>query len=83
MRNAARSMRLEFTLAIVSVALLVLTLVWSDWIEGVFGLDPDHGDGSFEWVVVGSTAVAAIVFSLLAARSWRLGRALKPRASDV
>jgi len=75
-------MRLEFTLAVVSVALLVLTLVWSDWIEAVFGLDPDHSDGSCEWVVVGSTAVAAVVFSLLAARSWRLGRALKPRASD-
>ena len=83
MRNAPRLMRLEFTLAVVSIALLISTLVWSDWIEAVFSLDPDHGDGPFEWVVVGSTAVAAIVFSLLAARSWRLGRALKPRASDV
>ena len=64
MRDATRSMRLEFALAVVSVGLLILTLAWSNWIEAVFGLDPDHGDGSFEWAVVGSTAVAAIMFSL-------------------
>lgn len=83
MRNETRSMGLQPGLAVVSVVLLVLTLAWSDWIEALFGVDPDHGDGSLEWVVVGSTAVAAIVFSPLAARRWRLGRALKPGASDV
>jgi len=28
--------------------LAILTLVWRDWIEGVFGYDPDHHNGSFE-----------------------------------
>ena len=32
--------------------LAILTLVWRDWIEGVFGYDPDHHNGSFEWELV-------------------------------
>jgi hypothetical protein len=83
MRNETRSMGVQPGLAVVSVVLLVLALAWSDWIEALFGVDPDHGGGSLEWVVVGSTALAAIVFLALVARRWRLGRALKPGASDV
>ena len=33
----------ELAVAVVSVFLVLLTLVWRDWIEEVFGVDPDHG----------------------------------------
>ena len=35
----------EAGLALISGALVVITLVWRDWIEIVFGIDPDEGNG--------------------------------------
>ena len=35
-----------------AAALGVLTLFWRDWIEAIFGIDPDHHNGSFEWLIV-------------------------------
>ena len=49
----------------------LLTLVWRDWIEAVFGVDPDHHDGSLEWVVVVVLLAVAVVLGLLARRDWR------------
>ena len=51
--------------------LTILTLVWRDWIEGVFGLDPDHHSGSLEWKLVAVGAVITVVFAALARRTWR------------
>ena len=61
----------DFTLASVAAALGVLTLVWRDWIEGVFGIDPDRHSGSLEWTIVAVCCVLALVFSALARREWR------------
>jgi hypothetical protein len=61
----------ESVLASVTGFLTVLTLVWRDWVEGVFGFDPDQHNGSFEWELVGVCAVATVIFSLLARREWR------------
>lgn len=43
---------LEAVLASFSAFIVVLTLVWHDWIEGIFGFDPDQHNGSFEWELV-------------------------------
>jgi H+/Cl- antiporter ClcA len=51
--------------------LAILTLVWRDWIEGVFGYDPDHHNGSFEWELVIVCALLTVVFVALARREWR------------
>jgi hypothetical protein len=51
--------------------LTILTLVWRDWIEGVFGFDPDHHSGSFEWKLVAVGAVVTVVLAALARRTWR------------
>jgi hypothetical protein len=42
---------IESALGVLSAACLALTLVWPQWIEAIFGLHPDAGDGSSEWVI--------------------------------
>lgn len=49
----------------------VLTLVWQDWIETVFGVDPDHGNGSLEWLVVTVLAVVTVALVAGARVEWR------------
>ena len=48
-------------LGAVALVLLALTLVWNDWIELLFRIDPDAGSGSLEWAIcialIGSVAV--------------------------
>jgi hypothetical protein len=51
--------------------LAILTLVWHDWIEGVFGFDPDHHNGSFERELVIICALLTVIFAALARRTWR------------
>ena len=62
---------LELLLAVVSALLLVLVLVRRDWIEAVFGADPDAGSGEVEWLLV-ATPLAVLLVSLgLAFWEWR------------
>jgi hypothetical protein len=65
----------EFILACVSGGLTVLTLLWHNWIELLFGFEPDGGDGSFEWGLVVVLLIMTVVFSALARMEWRRGRA--------
>jgi hypothetical protein len=46
--------------------------VWHDWIEGIFGFDPDHHNGSFEWELVVVCCALAVLFATLARREWRM-----------
>jgi hypothetical protein len=61
-------------LAAVTGALCALTLIWPDWIEGFFGLDPDDYTGFLEWAIVAALFVSAAVLSLVAAGDWRRSR---------
>lgn len=54
--------------------LFVVTLVWRDWLELVFGIDPDNGSGAVEWLIVGVTAALALTCWLLARVEWRRAR---------
>lgn len=62
---------LDLTIAIAATVLGVVTLISREWIELVFGVDPDGGSGGLEWaIVIGLFAVAAV--AALAARvDWR------------
>ncbi len=62
---------IEIALAAVSIVLLVMTLVWKDWIELAFGIDPDAGSGAVEWAIVALTIALTLTFSALARREWR------------
>lgn len=57
---------LESAVAFGSAFLLVLTLAWPEWIEGVFGVDPDHGSGVLEWAIVAAALIFAATFSRVA-----------------
>lgn len=63
----------ETALAVSTGFLAVLTSFWHEWIEAL-GFDPDHGDGSAEWIVVVVLAVVCVVSSVLARTEWRRPR---------
>jgi len=67
----SRRFRLEVGLAALGALLFVVTVAWPEWIEMIFGVDPDHGDGSLEWLILGVTALCAIGASLRARVDWR------------
>ncbi|KQU81169.1 MULTISPECIES: hypothetical protein [unclassified Rhizobacter] len=61
----------EATLAAVSACALALTLAWPQWIEDVFGFEPDGGDGSSEWGLTLALAIATLAAGAAATRDWR------------
>jgi len=64
-------LRFEVGLAILSVMLFFATLLWPEWIEIVFGVDPDFGEGSLEWLIMEVTAISAVVAIFLARADWQ------------
>jgi hypothetical protein len=76
MRNALRRrFWLEAGMATVTSILFVITLVQRDWIEIVFGADPDNRNGTLEWLIVGVLLVVTITLFTLASYEWRRARA--------
>jgi hypothetical protein len=70
LRKAGVRFWIELSLASITAALLLLTLISRDWIEEVFGLDPDAGSGALEWGIVLALAAAMVTFSLMARVEW-------------
>jgi len=62
---------IETTLSGSSAALFLLTLVWRDWIEALTGFDPDHGNGSLEFVMAAALLALALISARLARREYR------------
>jgi hypothetical protein len=62
---------LEVGLAGFSAFLLLLTLITREWIEIIFRVDPDNGNGSLEWLIVAAALIATVTFSVLARLEWR------------
>lgn len=73
-RTVRRRFWLESGLAIVTAALLSLTLVSREWIEEIFRFDPDGGSGALEWGIVLALAVALIALTLVARHERRRPR---------
>lgn len=69
--NGSRAFWLEASLGGACGVLALTTLVWRDWIEAVFRVDPDHGNGGVEWLVVAALAVIAVSLGVAARASWR------------
>lgn len=69
----------EAALGVVSALALLLTMMTPDWIERIFGLKPDGGNGQSEWIWT-----LALVFSmfLLFADVWRLHTRSRPASGS-
>ena len=65
---------LESVLGSITGCLAVVTLFWHDWIEAVFGVDPDQGNGSAEWLVVAGLLIITVVLVVGARLEWRRAR---------
>ena len=61
----------ELVFAATSLVIAGLTIMWPDWIELVFKVDPDGGNGSLEWTVVVVAAMLSLVAGLLARSDWK------------
>lgn len=61
----------EAILASLTGVLTGLTLIYPDWIEIVFGINPDRGSGAIEWALACSLAVVTVVSSRVALLEWR------------
>ena len=61
---------LEIGLGALSALLLALTLVTPDWIERLFDVEPDGGDGSAEWGWAIALSAATLILFIDAGRIW-------------
>lgn len=77
-----RTLRIRFwieaALGLLTAGLFVLTLITREWIELLFGIDPDGGDGSLEWAIVAVLLVATVAFVWLARVEWRRAASQEP-----
>jgi uncharacterized membrane protein YcjF (UPF0283 family) len=75
MRERKGHLRAHFWLeAVVGVASLLValaTIVWHDWAETLFGIDPDDGSGSFEAAVTVGCLAVALFLTAVARAEWR------------
>ena len=66
--------RIEIAVSALLGAATILTAVWPTWIEGLFGLDPDGGNGDAEWWIVAALAVATVAAIALTRHDLRVAR---------
>lgn len=62
---------LESVLGSGTGSLALVTLVWRDWIEVVFGIDPDRGNGTAEWLTVLILVIITVSLAAGACMEWR------------
>ena len=62
---------LELVCGLLGAVLFVVTLVTREWIELIFGVDPDNGSGTLELAIAFGLLSVSIVSGLLAVRELR------------
>jgi hypothetical protein len=69
--NMSRRFWVQLVLGAVFFVLFATTISVPDWIEELFGVDPDRGNGALEWIIVAALGVAAACAFGLAGVEWR------------
>jgi hypothetical protein len=67
-------------MAVLTGMLSILSMIWPQWIELIFGLSPDGGDGSLEGLIVLFLFMLTILFFLIAYREWRMRSVLHSKS---
>ena len=57
--------------AALTAMLFVVTLISREWIEAIFKIDPDGGDGSLERAIVAALFATSLTLSAMARAEWR------------
>jgi len=70
--------RIEIVVSALLGAATILTAVWPTWIEGLFGFDPDGGNGNAEWWIVAVLAAATVAAVALTRHDLRITRRRTP-----
>jgi hypothetical protein len=65
---------LESLLGFITGVVAIITLFWHDWIETIFGVDPDKSNGSAEWLVVLILLAVTLMLANGARLEWRRAR---------
>jgi hypothetical protein len=68
---------LELLVVVASLTLWVATLIWPDWIELIFKVDPDEGSGSLERALTILLPAVGFAVAFVTAREWRRDRAMR------
>jgi hypothetical protein len=61
----------ECLATVVSAGSFLLTVLGKDWIELLFGVDPDHANGSIEWGITALALTVTLTFLFMARHEWR------------
>jgi hypothetical protein len=56
---------------VITTALFLATLLYPQWIEALFRIDPDNASGWLERLIVGGLLVVTITLLSLARHEWR------------
>lgn len=68
-RSARHLLWIETVVSVASLIAAAVTIAVPDWIETVFGVDPDKHSGSAEWLVVLALTAVGVTAAVLATRS--------------
>ena len=61
----------ETAMSSASFVFAMLTLLWKDWIELIFRVDPDNHSGSIEMTIVLVAIAITVATAILARVEWR------------
>lgn len=61
----------ELAAGTLSALMFVVTSVWPQWIEAVFGFDPDGGSGEAEWSLEAGLCAFTLLMFVAARREWK------------